>query len=195
MKTFALGGIALFVCAAAARSALAQAPAPIRLEPPGPLGWVEGPGAAPPLPAPASPPPAPLWSVDLVLGLPTALRAQRMLTEHIAVEGLAGFEIIFPFVGAGLRSCHAPLSGAHDALCVNPGVDAYLLADWLPGGSGLSRHSGLLAMASADVDVLWRHNFENGCQCQIGVKLGAAVAGANRGVVLPVIGVFGGWRF
>jgi hypothetical protein len=139
------------------------------------------------------------WSMDFLFGLPTGFRAKRSFEEDEGgawqMEGFAGLEVIFPMVGGGVRRRFTPFSGKHDAVCVSPGVDAYLLVN--PFAASDFFHSGDAAalVLTGDVDVSWRHTFRWGWEGELGLKLGAGAGLGARWGVLPVAGVFAGSRF
>jgi hypothetical protein len=193
MRPFALTGITLFLTLFRAGSALAQMPALLPSDAPGAALPIER-DATPTAPAPPlGAPPSPRWSLDLLVGLPTGLRVQRRLGESACfVEGVAALYVILPMLGGGFRHCCTLLSGENNALCLSPGIDAYLLE--IPSDG--KHHGGLL---TGDVDILWRHTYGKRWQGDLGVKLGAgaAVFGRSSGGVLPapVVCLFGGLRF
>jgi hypothetical protein len=139
------------------------------------------------------------WGMDLVFGLPTGLRVQGFLgsTEGSGpvVEGFAGLYAIFPMIGGGFRWQGKPWCGAHDALIISPGIDANLLINPLSydGWFGSPRHVG--SLFGTDLDCLWRHRYGSRCTGDLGLKLGVGFAGFNKSVVVPIAGVFGGFRF
>jgi hypothetical protein len=155
----------------------------------------------PPDPESALLPAAP-WRVDLLVGLPTALRLQRTLgtanESPFVGELVVGFEWLFPTFGAGIRYHFTPDQERRDCLRISPGIDAYVL-DW-PGYDGGSSY-----MASADIDFLWEHYWGKYFGTEMGIKLGIAGAFGNRAarafgthgnsVLLPVVSVFGGFSF
>jgi hypothetical protein len=135
----------------------------------------------------------------VLLGLPTAIRAQRLLggNERLGwgLEGLVGFELIFPMVGGGVRARWSPLCGNSDAFVLSPGLDAFLVYNtfhdsggWFSGGP---EGFGFFA---ADVDVTWRHTFSHSLEGELGCELGVGASSAGRGVV-PVVSVLLGCRF
>ncbi len=160
--------------------------------------------AAPPTPDPAPPGQPSVWYIDLVLGFPTGLRAQKALCESPwMLEGFLGLEVILPTVGVGARRQCVLLDGTCDALLVNPGIDAYLAYvpslptfdfDRMGGGSTAGGVAGALA---ADVDVVWRHTFSGGTQTRIGLKLGVGAASRfhHGAIALPLAALFLGWGF
>jgi hypothetical protein len=95
-----------------------------------------------------------------------------------------------------LRGAAHAAEGGRDALCVNPGLGAYLLINPLSGMDGFfgggPTVGGLIA---ADVDLVWRHAFGQCSEGHPGLKLGAGFGhGASWGV-LPIVSVFLGWDF
>ncbi len=149
----------------------------------------------------ASPTAEDLWSVDVILGLPTAVRAQRILIggeqAGIEIEGLAGVDLIFPFVAAGARGRWAPLCGGHDALVLSPGFDAYLLYNILHNGGGwFGGGPEGIGLFAGDVDITWRHSFASkSLDGEAGVKLGAGISSAGNGRPVPIACVMFGCRF
>src|SRR5947209_8056728 len=132
MKEFAMrawGGVLAWGCVLSA-AAYGQSPAGMQSDlapaPAGPLPPLSVAAEPPLLPPPPLPQaadargPAGAWNADLLLGLPIAVRVQRLLDpgrDHgLALEGLAGLYAIFPLAGGGLRWHCAPVCGRHDAL-------------------------------------------------------------------------------
>jgi hypothetical protein len=156
----------------------------------GPLDAVLSAGPAPSQPS---------STVDLILGLPTGFRFQRPVDDDRMwhLEGFVGLELIYPIVGGGLRRRYEPLRGEHDALVVAPGFDAYLMYNvfWHSDFPFFSGGPPLAGLFTADVDFLWRHNFSECCQSQLGFKLGAGAGYGARWGVLPVAAVFSGIRW
>src|SRR5262249_16729295 len=142
------------------------------------------------------------WHVDLLLGLPGGLRAQRALgSSPWMIEGFAGLELIFPVLGLGVRRRFTLVEGTCNALLINPGIDVYLVAFPTSGGGGLAPGSGSLGVSAggaliADVDLVWRRASGDGVESQFGLKLGAGpVAGHRAPPVMPVVGLYLGWGF
>jgi hypothetical protein len=156
----------------------------------------------PPTPSSASLPEVPLpWQVDLILGFPSGVRAQRTLFGGPwMVEGFAGLELILPAAGLGFRRQCVVLEGACNALMINPGSDFYLCAlphatSWGDRGSGSVGWRGAGAVIT-DIDLIWRHAVGNGAESQVGLKLGAGPVFSRHGSgVVPVVGLFLGWGF
>lgn len=142
------------------------------------------------------------WGTDLILGLPTGLRLQKALNperqETFVLEGVVGlYAVIFPTAGGGVRYRFAPIQGRRDALVLSPGVDGYVLVNPFSFGHGwLSGGPTAIGMVGADVDCAWRHNLGDHCCGELGLKLGGGVAfGPRSSVVLPLVGVFAGFRY
>lgn len=183
MRRFALIALPLLLLAPPAGSALAQIPAAL----PSATSAMPLPSARDAVPAlfasPPDPPPTPRWSLDLLLGLPTGLRVQRQLGESPwFAEGIAGVYVVPPFVGGtmlggGFRRCFTPFAGEYNALCISPGIDAYLASFQVLLDPG--KHAG--GVIAADVDVLWRHTYGKGCQGDLGVNLGRGRLVSGRG--------------
>jgi hypothetical protein len=160
-------------------------------------------GGAEPVLAADAPEPRSPWAVDYIVGLPAGVRVQRFLGEegvfNLELEGFAGLELILPTVGAGLRARLVPLCSTHNAIIISPGVDAYLLYNILHGGSGelFGSSSAGVGLAAADIDIAWRHTFRRHGEGEFGVKLGvgAPFGHDTNGTAVPVVGLFGGWRF
>ena len=97
-----------------------------------------------------------LWSVDLIVGLPTGFRFRRHCNgdedRHWSIEGLVGsvpgpFGPLLYVGGAGIRRCRTLACGEFNALYFNPGLDAYVVA--------ADRASGFGVFA-VDFDLLWQ---------------------------------------
>src|SRR5262249_9191046 len=114
---------------------------------PEPAPWDVPPVLTAPPPVPAAPPDSALspWSLDVMFGLPTGIRAQRVLFEiegrATLIEGFAGLEAIFPLAGGGLRERFTLLHKRGHDLTLSPGVSAYAVYNifhtgggWLGGG-------------------------------------------------------------
>lgn len=164
---------------------------------PPPCAWEEPPALTGPPPGSALSP----WSLDVMLGLPTGLRAQYVLDERegraTLVEGFAGLEAIFPIVGGGLRERFTLYHRRESALTFSPGVGAYGLYNifhssggWFGGGPTWA------PMVTADMDLAWRRPCREGTERVFGLKLGVgALRGGDNWSVIPFVGLFGGWRF
>ena len=145
--------------------------------------------------------PAHPWSVDLLLGLPTGVRVKRFFNDDAAAgwmgEGFAGFELILPMFGGGVRYAYAPWIGRYNVISISPGVDAYLLpnvyknANGFFGGGGPSAY-GLIAV---DVDVSWRHVYTDAISGEFGFKIGMAAGLNTNSPWLPVFSWFIGLHF
>lgn len=162
-----------------------------------------------PLPAsPAGPTPRE-WSVDFIFGLPMGMRAQRSLGEDGSspwlVEGFLGFELIFPGVGAGVRRRLELFRGTSNTLLVSPGVDGYLFYDYFSSiGGWFGGGPPCIGLLGGDIDLIWEHRASERWEGLFGLKLGAGAETwigksmdppTHRILVLPIVGVFGGWRF
>jgi hypothetical protein len=154
------------------------------------------------VPAADAPEPRSPWSVDYIVGLPAGVRVQRILGEegvfNFQVEGFVGLELILPTVGAGVRARLVPVCSTYNAIIISPGVDAYLLYNILHGGGELFGSSSAgVGLAAADVDIAWRHTFRRHGEGEFGVKLGIGAPFGHdaNGIAVPVVGLFGGWRF
>jgi len=139
----------------------------------------------------------PAWSVDLLVGAPTGIRLQRTLDgtdpDHPwAAEGFVGVHAIFPAFGGGVRKTVSRAWSGWDQFVVAPGVDAFLLIN---PDRDVFGGAGALPFVTFDVDLVWRHEFYPGGCGEVGVKLGAGVGFGERIGVLPVVALFGGWRF
>jgi hypothetical protein len=146
--------------------------------------------------APTPQPIGPRWSTDLMVGLPTAIRAQRRFNDESAwmVEGLAGLHLVLcPTIGGGIRR-RCEIGDGKDALFLNPGVDAYFIVNPfidLFGGGGSSLGGGV----AVDVDIGWRHLFNESGGTEMGLKIGAGAVEFRRGGVMPILSVFFGARY
>jgi len=139
--------------------------------------------------ADGSTPPAGLWSVDLLIGLPTGVRVQRAIQDDPSwvVEGVVGLEAIFPVFGGGVRRRFTVVTADCEEFLVSPGIDAFLAlspSDDLFGSSAVP-------LIVADVDLAWRHHFTLGNCGEIGLKVGLGVGFG----VIPQVALYGGWRF
>ena len=159
-------------------------------------------GGSEPAPAAAVPEPRSKWSVDYVVGLPAGVRVQRILGEegifNLQAEGFAGLELILPTIGGGLRARLVPLCSTNDAFIISPGVDVYFVYNILHGGGDLFGSSSVgVGLATADIDIAWRHSFRRHGEGEFGVKLGiGGIFGHDtNGAAVPVAGIYGGWRF
>jgi hypothetical protein len=136
------------------------------------------------------------WSLDIELGLPSGLRAQRSLGDNVGhdwlVEGFVGFEIIFPMAGGGLRRRFTLVCGERDTFQISPGVDGYVLYNTLHDISWFSNTPRTIGLVTGDVDILWQHAMSDRWSGTLGVKLGAGSAGHG---VLPVGSIVFGFQF
>lgn len=116
------------------------------------------------------------WAMDVLLGLPTGVRVQRVLTDKggFLVEGFAGFNmIVFPTVGAGFRQRWTPVCTDKFAFSVSPGVDAYLITNILQNGGGfLGGGPDGYVLIAGDVDLTWCVRCGDGWGSEAGLKLG-----------------------
>jgi hypothetical protein len=142
--------------------------------------------------------PATGWGASLLLGLPSGLRLQKALSpdpnQTALLEGFAGLFLIFPSAGGGVRYRFTPLAGKTDTLYLSPGVDGYVIANPFAFGSRDNWFRGL-GLVSVDVDMAWQHSFGRHTDGEFGVKLGAAASVGRLSGVVPIVGVFGGFRY
>jgi len=105
----------------------------------------------------------------------------------LVLEAFAGLYAIFPAAGVGARLQFLPLSGQHNSLVISPGIDAYVTSLILTWGTAVG----------ANVDIAWRHVYASGCDGRVGVELGGAdlIRADRYNVLVPVVALFGGWRF
>lgn len=141
-----------------------------------------------------------LWRVDLLIGLPTGIRAQHTFAgddrRAWLAEGFVGLEAIFPSVGGGIRRRYAPCCGKNNALIVSPGLDAYLLINPLSNFDGsFGGGAAIGGLFTADVDLIWQHGFSERWGGELGLKLGVGLGVADSAGILPVASVFAGCRF
>jgi hypothetical protein len=133
------------------------------------------------------------WGSGLLLGLPSGFRLQKALSPdqaHTAVlEGFVGLYYILPSVGGGVRYRFTPLQGRADTFYLSPGVDGYAIFNPFPFGT---RDVGVV---SADVDIAWQHHFGRHNDGEFGVKLGAGLSLGRVSLVVPIVGLFGGFRY
>ena len=191
---------------ALASPAHAAEPPPTPPVPLGPIfGGADGLFAAPPVrrePAPAAEaPPAPAWDdtgvrVDVVLGLPTALRLQcRLGDTRTWIEGGAAIYTVLPSVFLGLRADRLLNRSATDGLVVRPGIDVYYVPvygkDWLFG----DYRSGV-AVVAADFDMTWQHRWSERTCGTVGLKLGCGIGATNSALFpVPILGATLGLQF
>jgi hypothetical protein len=142
------------------------------------------------------------WSIDLLLGTQTGLRAKRFFDGEKGygwmIEASAGLDyVLFPFLGGGLRYGFAPYQGRYNSFSISPGVDLHAVANpfhnvggWFGGGP-----TGF-GLVNYDVDLSWRHVYTDSCSGELGLKLGAATPiGKVRHGTLPVVSIWAGIRF
>ena len=134
--------------------------------------------------------------LDLVLGLPTAVRAQaRLGGTKLWVEGGAAVYVVIPSVFVGLRYDGLLHRSASDTLLVRPGLDAYYVTvysrDWRSG-----HYRNGVGVAAADFDLAWHHRVTDAVSGNVGLKLGCGV-GVSHGFVFPapILGVTLGLQF
>jgi hypothetical protein len=140
------------------------------------------------------------WHPDLLIGLPTGLRLQRTFADdgrHAWVgEAFVGLELIFPMAGVGLRRRFTPICGENNCLRFSPGIDVYGIHWNFDGGQLFGHSEGSAALLGADVDVTWEHSWTRGFGSELGVKVGVGeVLGRNGSFGVPIICLFGGFRF
>ncbi len=179
--------------------------------PPLPTPWQVGTPYPTPVaaPLPAPPPVDPLFAagpnqrieLDVLIGLPTAVRLQGVIFGppncEFMLEGVAGLEYILPLMGAGARLRFAPCRGECNALVIKPGIDGYYLVnifqDILGGNAGAF-------LLGADVEIVWFHNFGS-CGGELGVDLGVLGGKSHHddGHIsihcLPIVSFIIGFRF
>jgi hypothetical protein len=151
-------------------------------------------------PAPREEPPRTLFGVDLLLGLPSGVRISfgpaTLNTWVPALEGFAGLYLILPTAGAGLRWSLSPLTNAHDALVLRPGIDVYALDNPFDTGGWLSGGSRGLGVIAGDAEFIWHHHFDWGLGGELGLKFGAgAVFSPRASGVMPIGAIFLGFHF
>ncbi len=190
----------LLACAALAlaRPCHAAEPAPL-------LGGADGLFAPPavrrePVPA-VEAPMAPAWDdtgvrVDLILGLPTALRVQcRLADTRTWVEGGAAVYVILPSVFLGLRVDGLLHRSATDGLFVRPGIDVYYVPVYGSGWFTGDYRSGV-AVIAADFDMTWQHRWSERLCGTVGLKLGCGIGATNSALFpVPILGVTLGLQF
>ena len=143
-----------------------------------------------------------LWSADLLVGVPTGVRLQRVLSEDNdrawLAEGFLGLELIFPMVGGGVRRRLVSWSGECDCLCFSPGLDAYYIHNSTRHGGGLfGGGPEAFGMVTVDTDMHWRHAWTERLEGDLGLKVGLGVVfgGEDRWGVLPILSVYLGCHF
>jgi hypothetical protein len=138
--------------------------------------------------------------LDVVAGLPLGLRLQtpilRGAESALAAEAFGGLYLIFPMAGAGLRYHHSVSLGGRDFLTIGPGCGVHWLHNTFSSGGGWfgGGPSGW-TLVGADVDLVCRRSAESGSEGYFGLKLGGAARSGSPSLVLPIVGVFGGWQF
>lgn len=143
-----------------------------------------------------------LWSADVLVGLPTGVRLQRVLSEEAdrawLVEGFFGLEVIFPMVGGGIRRRLVSWSGECDSLCFSPGVDAYYLHNSFRHGGGLfGGGPDGFGFVTVDTDMHWKHAWTQRFEGDVGLKvgLGLVLGNEDRWAIFPVLSVYLGCHF
>ena len=175
----------------------AEPPAALAAEPKASLDGADGLFSAPPRAA-ATPTPTgdDAIRIDLVLGLPTALRVQARLGDtKVWAEGGAAVYVVVPSVFVGLRYDGLLHRGPADALLARPGLDVYYVpvygSDWLFGNY---RHG--IGVVAADFDMAWHHRWSDAVSGNVGIKLGCGVGVTESRVVpVPIVGVTLGLQF
>jgi hypothetical protein len=148
----------------------------------------------------AEEPPSALWAVDLLLGVPTGVRISvgpaAPNTFVPALEGFAGFYVILPMAGAGLRWSLSPVAGERDALLVRPGIDAYALDNPFDSGGWFGGGPRGIGVIAGDVEFIWQHHFDRRWSGELGLKLGAGTVFSSRvSGVAPIGAIFLGFHF
>jgi hypothetical protein len=199
MRLWALAVASLLLTCARAERGIAQPSAlAIPSDAPGLVLPAAGSDTASPFLLPPTRETSSPWSVDLLLGLPTGVRAQCVLDADgdrvWLAEGVVGFELIMPLVGGGVRRRFTAPCGEYDALILSPGMGVYLLINPLADNDffGGPPVAGLVA---ADVDFVWRHAYPGGWDGRLGLKLGAGAGYGSSWGIGPVVSVFAGWQF
>jgi hypothetical protein len=134
-------------------------------------------------------------SFDLLVGLPTAVRAQlRFDHTRWMLEGVFGF-VPFPGGGVGLRRNGLIVGDADNALYLNPGIGLYFMhvrtSGFLFGNQDQS-----VVYAAFDLDLLWKRQVAEGLVIDFGVKFGFGVGGGNGGFgALPIFALMYGLHF
>lgn len=146
-------------------------------------------------------PPADTWAVDVLLGLPAGVRAQRVLGEDVndgwVAEGFVGMNhVFFPSVGTGLRRSFVVLQCEHSAFFASPGVDAYLLYNTFQKASGwLGGGPSTYGLLTADIDIGHVSQYEGQRSSRVGVKLGLGTTTVYGSRSLPVGSMYFGWLY
>jgi hypothetical protein len=134
--------------------------------------------------------------LDILFGLPVALRLQRQIGESRAwVEGGLALYVFIPSVFVGMRFDGLLHRGERDGLHLRPGVDVYYSP--IHGDSWFWGNFNGLAALCADVDMVWRHQWGQHLCSQIGVKLGVGLGSNlnNNLFPLPILGFTMGLEF
>jgi hypothetical protein len=140
------------------------------------------------------------WGVDAVLGLPTGLRVEKFFSAEVdrslVLEGFAGLYVILPAVGGGVRWHGWCLGSGQDTLLVSPGIDAYFLFNpFSLSGGDFEADRSTAGLVSVDVDCAWRHAFDSHWSGELGLKVGGGIAFSKGSLPLPLLGLYGGFRF
>jgi hypothetical protein len=186
--------LSLLAFSVALSSAQAQQVAPWQLDPPPalqPAVIVAPPPAVEPLSAVG---PQQWMDIEVLLGLPTALRVQRAVFRHddhaLLLEGLVGFDIIIPLAGVGARYRFAPYNGERNAFVLKPGLDAYFLVNPFAGLFGSAAGA---VVGGADVECLWYHTC--GDSHRFGWELGIDLGVLFGSGAFPIVSGIGGIHF
>ncbi|MGK5085160.1 hypothetical protein WDW37_17875 [Bdellovibrionota bacterium FG-1] len=135
--------------------------------------------------------------LDLMIGLPTGLRAQffpyKNKLLNVALEGVYGADGLSATYGGGVRVQFRVVSGAKNALIISPGVDIYIS----PTDPGFFGHYGTWYYVATDADIEWLHQFGDHWAFELGTKLGGQLQIQADGNVrpLPVVSLFTGIRY
>jgi hypothetical protein len=202
MRPWLLACSLLFVALCLASQAVAEETALLPV-PPAPAPWeIATPCPFPVVPVAEAPKPDPLFAtgphqlfdLDILIGLPTAVRFGGAIFRGkscaFLLEGIAGVDLIVPLAGAGARFRFAPWYGERNAFVLKPGVDGYFLVNPLGFYTGTTTSF----VGGADVECLWFHN----CGCcgwELGVDLGILFTGATAGHLFPLVSFIAGIRF
>ena len=135
------------------------------------------------------------WTLDILIGFPTGVRLQHTFGPSpdgpFILEVIAGLLVIEPIGGVGARVQFTPFSGTHNALVVSPGIDAYVVDNFL---AGLIGGKSTLYWFSGNIDIAWRHTYSSGADGRFGIELGVFDSSGWR-AVLPEASFFVGWQF
>jgi hypothetical protein len=137
-------------------------------------------------------------SLDLLLGLPIALRLQHRLGEtRASIEGGVALYVVIPSVFAGMRFDAVLHRGENDGISLRPGIDIYyspIQRVWSVDGNS----SGMIAICP-DIDFVWRRRVSEHVCGQVSVKVGmgfgASLGGSGSILPVPVIGLSFGLEF